>query len=174
MNDEQTGAPRIPGEIKKDADTTSRSRERITELKAKARMGGWGLAAYVAVSVLSIPDSYLLPALSEPVREFLGAPPSSKLISVALIIYAFSALTLILARIAQGSGSYKGWSHLFYVTAFYIFFGFAGALRETYWAVFVTGLLIMGLENYLIRTWVSEEVRKEEREIKREKFKGSF
>jgi len=64
------------------------------------------------------------------VRRFLGAPPPANLISVALIVYAFSALTLILARIAQGSGIYKGWSHLFYITAFYIFFGFAQTLRQ--------------------------------------------
>jgi hypothetical protein len=128
-------------------------------------MGGWGLAAFVVVSFLSIPNSYLLPALSESVRRFLGAAPPSYLISIALIVYSFSALTLILARIAQGSGTYKGWSHLFYIAAFYIFFGFAGTLRETYWAVFVTGLLIMGLENYLVRTYVSEEIKKEERAL---------
>ena len=44
---------------------------------------------------------------------------------------------------------------------------FAGTLRETYWAVFVSGLIIMGLENYLIRTWASEEIRKEERKRER-------
>ena len=125
------------------------------------------------VSILSIPDSYLLPVLSESVRRFLGAAPPSNLISVALVIYAFSALTIILARIAQGSGAYKGWSQLFYITAFYIFFGFAGTLRETYWAIFLSGLLIMGLENYLVRTWVSEEIMKEERRLEKEKFKIS-
>lgn len=135
-------------------------------------MGGWGLIAFVIVSVLAIPNSNLLPALSESVRRFLGAAPPSNFISIALIIYAFSALTLILARIAQGSGQYKGWSHLFYITAFYIFFGFAGTLRETYWAVFVSGLLIMGLENYLIRTYVSEEIRKEKRKQEMERFRG--
>ena len=138
---------------------------------ALARTGGWGLAAFVIVSVLAIPDSYLLPALSGTVRRFLGAAPPSNLISVALIVYAFSALTLILARIAQGSGAYKGWSHLFYITAFYIFFGFAGTLRETYWAVFVSGLLIMGLENYLVRTYAGEEIKKEKREIEKRKLK---
>jgi hypothetical protein len=174
MSDDQTGAPRIPGEVDKDPDNReSDARERIKGLRARARMGGWGLAAFVIVSVLSIPDSHLLPALSESVRRFLGAAPPSNLISIALIVYAFSALTLILARIAQGSGNYKGWSHLFYITSFYVFFGFAGTLRETYWAVFVSGLLIMGLENYLVRTYVSEEIKKEERSQEMEKFKGS-
>ena len=169
MSDDQTDAPRVPTEVHKDADSmASEVQERIRDLRARARMGGWGLAAFVVVSFLSIPDSYLLPALSESVRRFLGAAPPSNLISIALVIYAFSALTLILARIAQGSGAYKGWSHLLYIASFYIFFGFAGTLREIYWAVFVSGLLIMGLENYLVRTYVSEEVKKEERKLKTE------
>ena len=171
MSDDQTGVPLVPTELDKDADSkASDAQERIRDLRARARMGGLGLAAFVVVSFLSIPDSYLLPALSESVRRFLGAAPPSYLISIALIVYAFSALTLILARIAQGSGSYKGWSHLFYISAFYIFFGFAGTLRETYWAVFVTGLLIMGLENYLVRTYVGEEIRKAERELEKGKI----
>jgi hypothetical protein len=173
MSDHKTGVPGDPTELEKDlASKASEVQGKIRDLKARARMGGWGLAAFVVVSVLSIPDSYILPALSESVRRFLGAAPPSNFVSVALIIYGFSALTLILARIAQGSGAYKGWSHLFYIAAFYIFFGFAGTLRETYWAVFVTGLLIMGLENYLVRTYAGEEIKKEERNLHKEKLTG--
>ena len=170
MSDDQTGAPRVSNDVGKDVDGTfEEAQERIRELRARARMGGWGLVAFVVVSVLSIPDSYLVPALSDSIRQFLGEAPPSNLISIALVIYAFSALTLILARIAQGSSVYKGWSHLFYLTSFYIFFGFAGTLRETYWAIFVSGLLIMGLENFLVRSWVSEEIGREERRLKKAK-----
>jgi hypothetical protein len=170
MSDDQTRAPRVSSEVDKEADSTAlEAQQRIRNLRARARKGGWGLAAFVVVSVLSIPDSYLLPALSESVRQFLGAAPPTNLISIALVIYAFSALTLILARIAQGSGTYKGWSHLLYITSFYIFFSFAGTLRETYWAVFVSGLLIMGLENYLVRTYAGEEIKKEERRLEKTK-----
>jgi len=174
MSDDRTGVPRASGKTDKNAGkTVPDARDRIRILRKKGRMGGWGLITYVIVSTLSIPDSNLLPALSESVRSFLGAAPPSNLVSLALVVYAFSALTLILARIAQGSGDYKGWSHLFYITSFYIFFGFAGTLRETYWAVFVSGLLIMGLENYLVRTYVSEELKKEERRQEMEKFRNS-
>jgi hypothetical protein len=170
MSDDRTSAPQVSNDVDKDTSTTaSEAQERIRSLRGRARMGAWGLAAFVIVSVLSIPNSYLLPALSESIRRFLGAAPSSNLISIALIVYAFSALTLILARIATGSGSYKGWSHLFYISAFYIFFGFAGTLRETYWAVFLSGLLIMGLENHLLRTYVSEEIKREEGRLRRAK-----
>jgi len=170
MSNDRTGTPRVSSGVDKKADTTaSEAQERIRVLRARARKGGWGLAAFVVVSFLSIPDSNLLPALSETVRRFLGAAPPSNLISIALVIYAFSALTLILVRIAKGSATYKGWSHLLYIASFYIFFGFAGSLRETYWAVFVSGLLIMGLENYLVRNYVLEEIRKAERNLKKGK-----
>jgi hypothetical protein len=173
MRDERTGTPRVQTGKNGDAGALAAEvRKRIRDLKASARMAGWGLAAFVVISILAIPDSSILPTLSESVRRVLGAAPPSNLISIALIIYAFSALTLILARIAQGSGTYKGWSHLFYITSFYVFFGFAGTLRETYWAVFVSGLLIMGLENYLVRTYVSEEIKKAEREIEKTKLRG--
>ena len=172
MSDEKTGASRVTSQQK---DSTSADpsefRDKIIKLKSRARVGSYGLIAYVIISILSIPDNYLLPALSESVRRFLGAAPPSNLISIALVVYAFSALTLILSRIAQGSGDYKGWSHLFYITSFYIFFGFAGTLRETYWAIFVSGLLIMGLENYLVRTYVAQEIKKTERESKKAKFR---
>lgn len=172
MGNDRTGAPRVSNKHKNSsANTAADPREIIKELKKRARIGGWGLAVYVIISILSIPDSYLLPALSDSVRRFLGAAPPPNLISIALVVYAFSALTLILARIARGAGDYKGWSHLFYLTSFYIFFGFAGTLRETYWAVFVSGLIIMGLENYLVRIHVSEEIKKVEREIEKAKFK---
>jgi hypothetical protein len=170
MSDEPTGASRVLADADKDAGRAAAEvREKIMKLRASARMGAWGLVAYVIISILSIPDSYLLPALSEPVRRVLGAAPPTGLISTALVIYAFSALTLILARIAKGSGKYKGWSHLLYITAFYAFFGFAGTLQDTYWAIFVSGLLIMGLENYLVRTYVSDEVKKEERKLEKTK-----
>ncbi len=146
--------------------------EKIRRLKARGRMGAWGLAVFVLISVLAIPDSFLLPALSQSIRRFLGEAPPSNLISIALVVYAFSALTLTLSRIAQGSGAYKGWSHLFYISSFYIFFGFAGTLRETYWAVFVSGLLIMGLENFLIRSFVSEAIQREKQNLRKEKFKN--
>lgn len=171
MSDEKTGASRITSRQNNVGNSPSDVHDRIRELKIRARMGIWGLIAYVIVSVLSIPGNYLLPTVSESVRNFLGAAPPSNLISIALVIYAFSALTLVLSRIAQGAGDYKGWSHLFYLTSFYIFFSFAGTLRETYWAIFVSGLLIMGLENYLIKTYVAEELKKAEREIEKAKFK---
>ncbi|UCG38061.1 MAG: menaquinol oxidoreductase, partial [bacterium] len=88
-------------------------------------------------------------------------------ISLALVVYVFSALTLTLSRIMQGSGVYRGWSHLFYITSFYVFYGFSGTMQETYWAVFVSGLVILGLENYSIRTFCGEAISEEREKLER-------
>ena len=87
--------------------------------------------------------------------------PCLPVIGIALVVYVFSALTLTLARITQGTGNYRGWSHLFYITAFYIFYAFAGAIEDTFWAVFTAGLIILGLENYAIRTYCIETIQDE-------------
>lgn len=140
--------------------------ERIRKLKNLSWRGAYGLVAYVLITILAIPNSKLLPPLSEKAREILGASPPIELIGVALIVYIFSALTLTLARIAQGHGEYRGWPHVFYLSSFYIFFSFAEAGDETYWAVFVAGLVIMGLENYQIRSWCAEQIKEEKRKAK--------
>ncbi len=138
---------------------------RIRALRRQARKGGWGLLLFVVLSVLAIPDFSALPSLPDNVRQILGAPPKVEWISMALVVYVFSALTLTLARIMQGTVIYRGWSHLFYITCFYIFFGFTGVRRDSFWAVFVSGLIILGLENFAIKTYCNELIEEEKERL---------
>jgi hypothetical protein len=135
--------------------------KRISKLRKLARQGGWGLTVFVVISVLAIPNFNAVPPLPEKIRLMLGEAPRADFIGIALVVYVFSALTLTLARITKGAGTYRGWSHLFYITAFYIFYAFAGAMEDTFWAVFTSGLIILGLENYAIRTYCSETIQDE-------------
>ena len=144
---------------------------RISKLRSLARQGGWGIASFVIISVLAIPNFNAVPPLPEKVRLLLGSAPKAEFISMALVVYVFSALTLTLARIMQGTGTYRGWSHLFYIAVFYLFYGFAGALEETFWAVFVSGLIILGLENFAIRTYCNEIIEEEKERL--EGIRGS-
>lgn len=145
----------------------SRIEESIRAQRSQARKGSYGLILFVIISVLAIPGFRFLPDLPESVLEILGAPPKPEWISIALVVYVFSALTLTLARIMQGSGAYRGWSHLFYITSFYIFFGFTEVARESFWAVFVSGLIIFGLENFAIRTHSREIIEEEKEKLER-------
>ena len=113
------------------------------------------------VSVFAIPNFPFLPRISDSVRTVLGEPPPVGWIHVALVIYVFSALTLTMARTVETVDKYRGFMQLFFLSSFYVFYGFADGLAENYWAVFVSGLSIMGLENYLIRNYCKEAISRE-------------
>jgi hypothetical protein len=83
------------------------------------------------------------------------------MISALLILYIFSAIILILSRMMSGSGKYSGVSHVGYLAGFYVFYHFSGTLPENFWAVFVAGITILGLESYHIWIYCSEELEKE-------------
>ncbi len=146
--DEAGGRPPEPG-------------ERIRQLQARANRGLLVIALFIAVSIGAVRNFDLLPSLPPGVRAALGTSPSPNMISALLILYSFSAIVLILARMMSGSGSYGGMSHIGYLTAFYLFYHFAGALAENFWAVFAAGMTILGLESYHLWTWCMDEIGKE-------------
>ena len=78
-----------------------------------------------------------------------------------LILYIFSAIILTLSRMMSGSGKYSGISHAGYLAGFYVFYHFSGTLPENFWAVFVAGITILGLESYHVWIYCSEEIAKE-------------
>lgn len=84
------------------------------------------------------------------------------MISGVLMLYTFSAIILILARMMGGSGTVQRVRHVGYLTAFYLFYHFARALNDNYWAVFVAGITILGLESYHIWNFCSEAIRKDQ------------
>ena len=138
------------------------SLDKIHRLRGQLRKGVLGMVLFSAISAVSMLNVHLFPPLTESVRRFLGQSPPVTLISIALVVYVFSALTLILARMNKESNTYRGWSHLGYLTAFYGFYYYAGELGDNFWAVFAGGLTILGLENYRVWTYCSEAIRREE------------
>lgn len=136
--------------------------ERIHRYRVKASRGLWATALFLAVSTAALWDFSFLPPLSDAARAFLGRPPSPVMISGVLVLYTFSAIILILARMMGGSEQYSGFAHVGYLTAFYLFYHFAKALNENYWAVFVAGITVLGLESYHIWNFCSEAIRKDQ------------
>lgn len=151
-------------------------RERIRRLHRLAYRGLWGMAAFLALSLVAFNHGWLLPPISDGARAVLGKAPPTNLISIALVVYSFSALVLILSRMSTGQGKYKGWSHLAYLGAFYVFYHYGNALDANFWAVFAAGLTIMALEHYQMWTFCTEAIRKEEERLAQaerlEKFKS--
>ena len=137
---------------------------KIRQLQNKFTIELLAVALFVLLSIGALSDFAFLPPLSESLRAALGHPPSAGMISMLLIVYIFSAIILILSRMMSGSGKAGGLSHAGYLAGFYFFYHFSGALPENFWAVFATGVTILGLESYHIWIYCSEEIGKE-REI---------
>lgn len=145
-------------------DPEERRREiekRIHRLHGHANRGLWGLSIFILISIGAQQNFSFIPPLSEEIRDLLGPSPPVKLISIALAVYTFSALILILSRMMSGSQTYRGWSHLGYLSAFYAFYYYGNALQANFWAIFVAGLTIMGLEYYQVWNQCTEAMRKE-------------
>jgi len=122
------------------------------------------LSLFIAVSILAWWGFYFLPA-PETVTAFLGKPPSASIISIALVIYTFSAIILSLSRMASGIEHRSSFSHVGFLTAFYLFYYFDKSLEENYWAIFGSGITILGVESYRIWTFCAESISKKKEDI---------
>ncbi len=150
-----------PGEQMKPAAASPEISEKIQRLKAKSSHGLYAMALFIAVSIGAVQRFAFLPSVPSDVRNILGTPPSANMISTALLLYAFSAIILILSRMMSGSASYSGIAHVAYLSVFYLFYHLGGVLEDNMWAVFAAGVTIIGLESYHIWTFCNEEIRKE-------------
>lgn len=133
----------------------------IRKLQKKLTKELLSVALFLLLSIAALNDFSFFPSLPEHIRAALGRPPSVNMISAVLLIYVFSAIILILARMMSGSGRYGGVSHVGYLAGFYIFYHFSGKLPENFWAVFAAGATVLGLESYHLWIYCSEEVDRE-------------
>ncbi|GLI37427.1 menaquinol oxidoreductase [Geobacter hydrogenophilus] len=136
--------------------------QRIKRLRSKSNRGLWAMALFIAVSIVALGDFSILPPLPPSIRAALGKAPSAVMISGGLVLYTFSAIILILSRMMGGKEEYSGFAHVGYLAAFYGFYHFAKALNENFWAVFVAGITILGLESYHIWNFCNEAIRREQ------------
>lgn len=136
----------------------------INRLNRFASRGILALALFLVVSMLAWWDFPLLPS-PDAVTVILGKPPSSRIISIVLLLYTFSALILSLSRMTTGVEHRSSFSHVAYLTAFYLFYFFGKSLSENYWAVFGSGITILGVESYRIWSYCAEGIAKKREDL---------
>jgi len=136
----------------------------ISRLNRFSTRGILALSLFIAVSMLAWWEFSFLPA-PETVTAVLGKPPSAPIISIALVIYTFSAIILSLSRMAAGIEHRSSFSHVGFLTAFYLFYYFGKSLDENFWAVFGSGITILGVESYRIWTFCAEGITKKKHDI---------
>lgn len=146
-------------------DSIPQIRARIRKLQTKASWGLWNLALFLLVSLAAFEDFLVLPDFPDSFLALLGKSPPPDLISIALVVYAFSAMILLLARMVGEYESKSVLKHVVFLSAFYGFYHFAGVLQENYWAVFASGVAILGLESVHFWLHYSELLRLEEERL---------
>jgi hypothetical protein len=136
--------------------------ESIRRLHTRSHQGMWALAAFTGISIPAMLSNSIFPPLTPEVKRMLGTPPSSNMISALLVVYAFSAILLVLGRITNGSPKLVSFSHIGYLICFYAFYFFSGVLPENFWAVLATGMTILCLESYHIWSISMAKIKEEE------------
>jgi len=137
----------------------------INRLRSRSHQGLWAIAAFAAVSVPAMLSEQIFPPLTPEVKKVLGTPPSSNMISALLVVYAFSAILLVLGRITNGSPKMVSFSHIGYLLCFYAFYFFSGVLSQNFWAVLAAGMTILSLESYHIWSYSLTQIREQEEEL---------
>ncbi len=147
-------------------DLRLRIEARIRKLERASGNGLWSMVCFLLVSFAAFHGFSFLPELSAEMRSLLGAPPSAEMISLALVVYAFSGIVRTLARMSRNIKPFLGLMHAAFFTAFYLFYHLSGALQDNFWAVFFAGISVMGLENYYLWTHSSAALHKERELLK--------
>jgi O-antigen/teichoic acid export membrane protein len=153
----QSDAQEAPGR----EDLRQRIELRIRRLERASGNGLWSMVLFLSISFAAFNGFSIIPDLSDEARRMLGASPPVEMISLALVVYAFSSIVRTLARMSRNVKPYMGLMHAAFFAAFYTFYHLAGALQDNFWAVFFAGISVMGLENFYIWSHSNEAVRKE-------------
>jgi hypothetical protein len=117
-------------------DLRLRIEARIRQLERASGNGLWSMVLFLLVSFAAYDNFSFFPDLSEEMRRMLGAPPPGEMISLALVIYAFSSIVRTLARMSRNIKPYMGLMHATFFAAFYTFYHLSGVLPDNFWAVF--------------------------------------
>jgi hypothetical protein len=136
----------------------------ISRIRLASNRGLWALSLFLLVSTLAWRDFWFLPP-AEKIVASLGAPPPPRVISLVLILYTFSAIILSMSRMMSGIRHRSSFCHVGYLGVFYLFYYFAQALPENYWAVFGAGFTILCMESYRIWTFCHEQIVKKNEQL---------
>lgn len=134
----------------------------IRQLRKRANQGLYVLVGFMVLSIGAQYDFSFLPSFPPALHRALGTGPTAGFISMLLVVYLFSAVIMILARMMKGEGDTGGIVHLGYLGGFYFFYHLSGELGENIWAVLAAGLTILCLEAYQLWCYCQDEIRREQ------------
>lgn len=145
----------------------TRRREKILKAinatQAYSRKGLWGILSFLSASMVAFyfQDLGLTSCLSPEMREVLGPAPYTILIDILMTVSTISSLINIAGRINEGEKPRRTWSHVGFRVLFYMLYFISDALSTHILTVFLTGILVLGLEQYALWFYASRTIREE-------------
>lgn len=120
------------------------------ELHINLRSGLWGVFMFLGTSVIALYFSKYSLASSLPadIMNLLGSTPPVILINYVFGASTLSSLIIIAGRIYNGLEPGKTSTHLWFRVFFYLLYFISGALSEYFNMVFISGLVVLGLQHY--------------------------
>ena len=137
----------------------------ISRLSTFSNRGLWAMSLFMLVSMMAWRDFFPMLPLTDTVTAYLGAPPPPYMISLVLLLYTFSAIILSLSRMMAGIEHKSSFCHVGYLTAFFLFYHFAKALNDNYWAIFGAGITILSVESYRIWSYCKEALARKQEQL---------
>jgi len=122
----------------------------IDGLFVKSRSGLRGLLIFLGASIFALyfNEQSLAGILPTIIMEHLGSAPSVVLINCVFGASTLSSLISIAGKIYHGKEPCKTSTHLLFRLAFYLLYFISGALIDYFNMVFISGLVVLGLQHY--------------------------
>jgi hypothetical protein len=122
----------------------------IDDLYNHLRSGLWGLLIFLGASVIAFyfNKHSLAGSLPVEIMEFLGSTPPVILVNCVFGASTLSSLISIAGKIYHNREPGKTSTHLWFRVFFYLLYFISGALSDYFNVVFISGLVVLGLQHY--------------------------
>jgi hypothetical protein len=122
----------------------------IDDLYNNSRSGLWGLLIFLGASAIALyfNEHSLAGSLPTDIMEQLGSTPPVILVNCVFGASTFSSLICIGGRIYHDRKPGKTSTHLWFRVFFYLLYFISGALGDYFNVVFISGLVVLGLQHY--------------------------
>lgn len=133
-------------------------------LYKNARSGLRGLLIFLSASAIAFYFNERTPGGSIPVDiiEFLGSAPPVILVNCVFGASTVSSLISIAGRIYHNLKPGRTATHLIFRLFFYLLYFIAGALGDYFNVVFISGLVVLGLQHYNVWNYYMRAIAKKE------------
>jgi hypothetical protein len=122
----------------------------IDDLYNNSRSGLWGLFIFLAASAIALYfiEHSLAGSLPANIMDQLGSTPPTILINCVFGASTISSLISIAGRIYHDREPGKTSTHMMFRVFFYLLYFISGALGDYFNVVFISGLVVLGLQHY--------------------------